>query len=164
MARPTDPNLTMRKANKRDLDFAYRLYEQIQAIHADAEPKIFKRPQEKNNYAPLFSNLLEVPNGNLLIAENNSEAIGLIYYLITETEDSLIAFKHKRVQIEQVVVSQQHRGKGYGTYMIEYVKRCAKSAGAKRVQIDAWTFNETARICYKKAGFNTARKIMFLEL
>lgn len=96
------------------------------------------------------SALKEIADSNsshLLMAEENGEFFGSLTLAVFSIPTG------KRAWIEDVVVSENARGKGIGCLLTEYVIELAASLGAKTVDLTSRPSREAANALYKKAGF-----------
>ena len=59
---------------------------------------------------------------------------------------------------------EAHQRKGIATKLFEESTRLAKEAGAKRLDLMVWGFNDKARAFYEKIGMKEQRRIMEQEL
>ena len=95
-----------------------------------------------------FKGILRSKNTHFFIAEpGNKEIIGIltiaVYNIPTGT----------KFWIEDVVVNETHRGKGYGTEIMLYAIGFARSAGAKSIELTSRPSRIAANQLYKDLGF-----------
>ncbi len=85
---------------------------------------------------------------NCLVIEENEKVIGfaslIIYYLPT---------LGKMGEIEDGVVDEEYRGRGFGREIVEALISLAKEKKLKRIQLTSNPRRETARALYGKLGF-----------
>ena len=87
----------------------------------------------------------ENPIYHLLIAEENSIILGIaIYYIKYST------WKGKCVFLEDIIVTENERGKGTGAKLFEEVIRISKEMKVRRMEWQVLDWNEPALNFYKK--------------
>jgi hypothetical protein len=64
----SSPDFQLRRASHADLDAFYRLFAQVQSIHADAEPDFFCPPEKDEIFKQYFEGILGDPSQHLLFA------------------------------------------------------------------------------------------------
>jgi ribosomal protein S18 acetylase RimI-like enzyme len=57
------------------------------------------------------------------------------------------------LELERIYVKSEHKGHGYGTFLIDATISMAKEFGCKYVWLGVWEHNEQALAFYRKMGF-----------
>ena len=97
-----------------------------------------------------FINHLEtVGDENVWLAESKGEVVGLT---------SLIR-KDPEAEIEPIIVSRQHRGKGIGERLLRHVSRIAKKHGILCLYVKPVARNKDAIAFFHDCGFTTVGHI-----
>lgn len=102
------------------------------------------------NRIPTIENLEKVissPNNFVFIAKNNDEIIGtltLVFYWIPSG---------LKVWIEDVIVSNNARGKGVANALMWHAIGIARENGAKKIDLSSSPWREAANNLYLKLGF-----------
>lgn len=79
------------------------------------------------------------------VAEKENEIVGVaVYYPKYST------WKGKAIYLEDLVVSEKHRGDGIGSKLFEELMRYSKEWGAARLEWQVYDWNEKARKFYSK--------------
>lgn len=73
--------MNIRRATLDDVGLLVRLNEDVQRIHAEAYPHLFKQPDYLAVAADFETRILGNAQGQVYIAEVDSEAVGYIYAL-----------------------------------------------------------------------------------
>jgi GNAT superfamily N-acetyltransferase len=87
----------------------------------------------------------ERPLFEIIILEEENQIIGMALYFI-----SYSTWKGKCIYLEDIIIRESHRGKGYGKLLFEAVISKSKSFGAKRISWQVLSWNEPAINFYKK--------------
>lgn len=61
------------------------------------------------------------------------------------------------VTIEYLYVEEKHRGRGYGSQLLERIEQQARAAGAKRIFLNTFSFQAPA--FYEKHGYQLFAKL-----
>ena len=140
-----------------DVEVVNIIRKEVNDLHVKNEPSIFKGFSfELQEHVKEYVGNLE--EKILLVYENDGEICGYaMLEFITKPENSYI-HELKFLKIEELGVSHKHRGRGFGKEIIIKVKEIAKEKGYNQIQLDAWTFNESALKFYLKNGFQTFRE------
>ncbi|MDX1277475.1 GNAT family N-acetyltransferase [Oceanihabitans sediminis] len=88
---------------------------------------------------------------------NEIAGIALIYYRYS-------TWKGKVIHLEDLIVSEKHRGKGIGTLLLDKVVLYASELGVKRVNWEVLDWNEPAIAFYEKKGANVMRDWNVVQL
>jgi ribosomal protein S18 acetylase RimI-like enzyme len=158
------PDVRLRGAGSADLDAFYRLFAQVQSIHADAEPEFFRPPEKDATFQRYFEGILGDPDQHLVFACLNGVEIGFVQYFLGLRPRSVFQLERRVGYVHGLVVDQAHRRTGCGAMLIEHVKQAARQEGAALLGIDFWSFNAAARACFEKAGFRVNKEFMWLGL
>lgn len=95
------------------------------------------------------------PNNFYVIAQLADEDIGCMQINILHS----IAGRGKaRAQLEGVHIRADHRGKGFGSQMIEWAIEQATTNGARMVQLTSSKVRPEAHEFYKKLGFENSHE------
>ena len=71
-------------------------------------------------------------------------------------------YSGKYLEMDNVVVSAEHRSRGIGQLLTDYVTELAKQEGCVMLMLDAYLENEKAHLFYERQGF-TKRGYHFLK-
>ncbi len=88
----------------------------------------------------------------------NEIAVGFILLLVRGPENDRRAF------VGDVIIEEEHRGKGYGKLIMQLVEEEAKALGLNRIGLHVFGYNETAIQLYKKLGYLTSDLVMEKKL
>ena len=79
--------------------------------------------------------------------------VGYLSYLIKGNHS-------KKLHVDQLIISENYRGKGLGKKLMDEVKNIALKNNCDRIELDCWMFNKSAIAMYEHIGFDRQR-IMF---
>jgi len=143
---PSTP--TIRTAHPGDLDSLTRL---LQSLFAIEEDFTFNEALQRRG----LQQLLDKPTAKIMVADIDGEAVGMCSGQITistaEGGPSLL--------LEDLVVSEEHRGRGLGKQLTESLELWAHGNGVSRLQLLADRHNGAALDFYKKLGWQGTQLI-----
>lgn len=151
--------MTIRIAEKRDIKELQRILLQVNQVHADGRPDLFKNGGIKYTESDLEEKLGRA--GELIfVAEENGALLGYSFIEIEENEETTSVYSHKTVYIDDLCVDEVSRGKHIGSALFEYIKQYAHEIDAYRVTLRVWECNPSARAFYDALGL----KPMYTEM
>ena len=145
--------MTIRLAEAADYEGVARLNAEVQQLHADALPRLFKPTSENIFTREVYDGMLAQPRCYLYIAVRGTEPVGYVYAEVQERPEAWFRYAQRVVYIHQLAVSRLHRRRGYGERLVQQVVALAESQGIRRLELDTWWFNAEARAFFKRLGF-----------
>ena len=134
-------NALIRKAEKKDSLAILNLIKELALFEKEPESVKLKLSDIENDgfgTKPLFE---------CIVAEINERIIGMaIYYPRYST------WNGPTIHLEDLIVSEQYKGKGIGTQLYSNFIKMAFNSGVKRVEWNVLDWNSTAINFYKKSG------------
>lgn len=144
-------HLHTRVANSDDLDRVHALLTELFTIEQDH----FNLPSEpiRNGLARVLS---EGKFGTILVLEEAGEVIGMVNLQpIFST-----AIGEPAILLEDYILSEQVRGKGYGSHFMDQIKAYCKDNGYKRITLLTDEDNDGAQRFYEKNGYAFTHSIL----
>ena len=134
-------NALIRKAEKKDSLAILNLIKELALFEKEPESVKLKLSDIENDgfgTKPLFE---------CIVAEINKRIIGMaIYYPRYST------WNGPTIHLEDLIVSEQYKGKGIGTQLYSNFIKMAFNSGVKRVEWNVLDWNSPAINFYKKSG------------
>ncbi|MFZ5969591.1 MAG: GNAT family N-acetyltransferase [Bacillota bacterium] len=135
----------------------------VQEIHANIEPEIFKR-FDKDEMEGLFKEILEEQEASAYVAYYNGQAAGYILLAKKEYRETAFKYGYSALYIDQICVQERFRGKEIGKALMEKAKSVSQETGINRIELDFWYKNMNAGQFFRTQGFETYNEKMFLML
>lgn len=130
----------------------------VQFLHAEAHPRVFKMPQSDDYAASFFEEMLADPTVTVFIAEEGANAVGYILCKLVERPNNPFTFPARILLVDQISVSAEARGKGIGAALLQQAETRARELQVERIVLDSWDFNTRAHAFFERVGFH---KFMF---
>ena len=125
----------------------------VQRIHAEAHPSVFKIPQSDDYAASFFGEMLLDPAVTIFIAEEDAKTVGYIVCKLVERLDTPFTFPARILLLDQISVSPEARGNGIGAALLKQAELLAGKWEVDRIVLDSWDFNVRAHAFFERSGF-----------
>ncbi len=145
--------MNIRPAAPSDSLLLSRLSMDVQRLHAENYPDLFKMPPSEDYAISFFEELLADPNVNIFIAEENGAATGYIVCMLVERLENPFRFATRYLHVDQISVRPVEQGKGAGAALIKQAEALARELKVGRIHLDSWDFNTGAHAFFEKMGF-----------
>ena len=152
----------VRKANKNDIGRIIELLHQVDMVHHEIRPDLFKPNTTKYNEQELEA-LLDDDSKPIFIFEDG-EVLGHAFCLITEVRDDKLLQDIKTLYIDDICVHEKARGNHVGKALYEYVHNYALSIGCNNITLNVWEGNDPALSFYRNMGMKVQKTTMEMRL
>ena len=148
-------NYIIREATLNDFDKGLlKVFIEGYRYHQYGRPDIFANISDNDLKNDLIENFDRL---NTIVILEDESIVGYLSYKIKE--------KHtKKLDVDQLVILEQYRGKGLGKKLMDEAKKIAIDNGCDRIELNCWMFNENALAMYEHIGYNRQRIIYEMEL
>lgn len=155
--------ITIRTGTEADYEALNRLRAQVNDLHVQGRPDIFKP-----GFGPALQEHLRVylsSDANAaLVAEADGQIAGfaLVDYIVRPASPYNLprSFYH----LAEFGVDAAFRRRGIAAALLAHMKQDALDRGFSRIELDMWEFNQNALAFYEAAGFRCYRRYMELPL
>lgn len=150
----------VRFANKQDLTQINKIREQVNRLHVNARPDIFRAGFGKEMEDLVYS-MLNDTDKSIIVAEREGTICGIacVEYIIKP--QSPYSFERKIYRISEFGVDEAFQRQGVGRELFAFIKQDAKEKNFSKIELDVWEFNQSAVKFYEAVGFQQYRR--FLE-
>lgn len=151
----TEATIRIRRATKDDAPILSSLNADVQRLHAEARPDLFKRPENDAFAVDHFLEILSNESVYVFIASVGELDAGYISAQIIRQPENPFMFEAECLYIDHVSVRPEQRRKGIASRLMDEVERLARERGIRNLVLDAWAFNADARRFFESKGFKT---------
>lgn len=155
--------INIRKARIEDYFSLCSVYDELDSLHLQNHPELFKKPLISSRDESDIKNIIEDSNRELFVAEYNFEIIGFTECFIATSIDHPVIKERKWVQLDNIAVKSEYQNKKVGNLLLEKVKEWAKEKNINRIELTVYSFNTNTISFYEKKGFNEISKKMYLD-
>lgn len=145
----------IRKANKNDIGRIIELLHQVNMVHHEIRPDLFKPYTTKYNEQELEA-LLD-NDSNPIFVYDDGEVLGHAFCQITDVKSHKLLQDAKTLYIDDICVDEKARGKHVGKALYEFVRDYAKSIGCYNMTLNVWEGNDPALSFYKNMGMKVQK-------
>jgi GNAT superfamily N-acetyltransferase len=142
----------------------FDLFGELGSLHHDVQPEFFRKPENDGLFREFFDKALVSEEQFLIIGSLDDEPVGYIFFRKWMRPKDILLVGYSILYIHHLIIKEGHRYQGYGGAFIDYSKKTAKELGITRMGIDFWHFNEPARQCFSREGFEVLQHVMWLDL
>jgi GNAT superfamily N-acetyltransferase len=129
------------------------LFDELDALHRDARPDIFRKPAGDARSRDDMASLVAGEGGTILVADAGDCLVGVAVALLRHPLSHPLLIARKTVEIDNVVVRRGSRRQGIGRRLVAACVEWARQRGADDVEIAVHDFNVGAAAFYGALGF-----------
>lgn len=155
--------MEIRRAVAGDARLVSRLNRNVQRLHADALPGLFKSPTDDAFAPDAFAALVADPAVHLLIGTVGDSPVGYLYGQIIHYRENPFRSVLTYGLVDQLAVSPAFQRRGYGEQLLRASLAIFRDAGIARVELAVWAFNDSARHFFERQGFAVSQYRMSRE-
>lgn len=151
----------VRKATNNDLSAITQLYREQFREMAKLIPDFIKEGEQSTEF---IENIIAKDDSDILVYEYNRNIVGFILLQAKTRPDFDFIIPGKYCYIMDIIVTEKHRGKGFGTTLMNSAKDWAKEQNCNFVNLDVLVNNSAAIRLYNKLGFIPKAQEMYCKL
>ena len=155
--------MTVRIADERDLERVNELRRQVNDLHVEGRPDVFKpgfNEQLKNYVYTVYND----PCKDIAVAEKDGVICGYAVLNRFTKPETPFMYERSYVDVDEFGVDKAFRRQGIGRALMEYIRTYAKDNDFDRIELNMWEFNEGALRFYEDIGFGTYRRYMEMDV
>lgn len=142
----------IRKGTESDIKGIQDLLIQIDLIHHNARPDIFKGPTFKYTEDELKGLLKNEKTPIFVCVDEDDNVIGHAFCVCEQEINHNVLTDIKTLYIDDICVDENKRGQNIGKSLYEYVLDFAKENGFYNITLNVWECNPGAIEFYKRMG------------
>ena len=144
--------LNVRHATNEDIPAILNLLVQVDMVHHNGRPDIFKGPATKYN-ADRLKDIIADPAAPVFVCvDENGEVMGHAFCVHKQELNDNVLTDIKTLYIDDICVDEEARGKHIGKSLYEYVVQYARSNGFYNITLNVWSCNPNAMKFYEAMG------------
>ena len=148
----------VRKAEKRDIESVLRLLVQVNMVHHNGRPDLFKGPATKYTRDELET-IFQNPATPVFVCTDDADAVqGYIMCVFKQAVNDHILTDIKTLYIDDLCVDETIRGRGIGEALYNHAVAFARETGCYNVTLNVWALTPSALRFYESRGM-TPQKI-----
>ena len=148
----------IRLATTNDIPRLLELLHQVNMVHYERRPDIFKPHTTKYN-AEQLQDLLTQPDKAIFVYEDESVQ-GYAFVQMEDVHDDILLQDMRTLYIDDICVDEQARGKHVGKQLFDHVRAYAEKLGCGAITLNVWEGNDAAMAFYRKLGMSVRKTCM----
>ena len=146
--------MSIRRAKEQDIADILRLLVEVNMVHHNIRPDLFKGPATKYSAAELSEKLKDDSEPVFVFTDTEDRLLGYIFCQTEVTEESPLRTGIRTLYIDDLCVDERSRGQHVGRQLYEYVLAYARENGFYNVTLHVWGENDSALKFYRKMGMS----------
>ena len=148
----------IRKANNSDIKRIIELLHQVNMVHFEKRPDLFKPHTTKYNEQELGALLADELKP--IFVYDDGIVQGYAFCQINEVKDDILLQDIKTLYIDDICVDEHARGRHIGKALFEFVRDYARSIGCRNITLNVWEGNDAALSFYRNMGMRVQKTTM----
>ena len=143
----------VRRAQKEDINGLLKLLVQVDMVHHNGRPDLFKGPATKYN-AEELEQIINCDDTPVFVCTDESgEIFGHAFCISKQEIGNSVLTDIKTLYIDDICVDEDHRKQHIGTRLYNHVRDFAKANGFYNMTLNVWNCNPGAMKFYESLGF-----------
>ena len=152
----------IRKATEKDIPRLIELLHQVNMVHHELRPDLFKPNTTKYDEAELRQLLAD--DLTPVFVYEQMTVLGYAFVRIEQTQGDRLLQDRQTLYIDDLCVDIAARGQHIGSQLFDFVHRWAEQQGYQSITLNVWAGNESAFKFYQKAGMKIRKRCRELKL
>ena len=143
--------MDIRRAEEKDLEGIKQLLFQVNQVHANGRPDLFKSGGIKYTDDELRA-IIADHDRPVFVYAPGGRVLGYVFCIFEETQETSSLRPVRTLYIDDLCVDETARGQQIGRRLYDRAVQLARDSQCARVTLHAWNFNEKAFGFYEKLG------------
>lgn len=142
----------IRRARECDMKDINRLLVQVNMVHHQGRPDLFREGKKKYTDEQLRELIHDDSRPIFVAVDDQERVLGYAFCIFQQHLDDNILTDIRTLYIDDLCVDETIRGQHIGKSLYEAVLAFARESGCYNVTLNVWTLNEGAMKFYEKCG------------
>lgn len=144
--------MVVRRAEEKDIPRILELLVQVDMVHHNGRPDLFKGPATKYNEAQLKAILSDDTKPVFVCTDEDGWVMGHAFCVHQQVVGDSVLTDIRTLYIDDICVDEQARGRHVGSALYDAVIAYAREQGFYNVTLNVWTCNPGAMKFYEAMG------------
>ena len=140
------------RAKAADIPRILELLVQVNMVHHNGRPDLFKGPTTKYSGDELAELLRDDRRPVFVYRDETGTVLGYAFCVMNEVRGDRLMQDMRTLYIDDLCVDERARGRGIGKALYQYVLGYARESGCYNVTLNVWSLNAPAMKFYEKCG------------
>ncbi len=155
--------MNIKISRNNDPQLIARLNHDVQKLHHEIEPDIFKT-FSLERMTNVFTKLLDDSSISAFVAFADETPAAYILFSEKYVEENDFKYGYSVLHIDQLCVDSPYKGRGIGKMLVDFAKQYAKDNNIKRVEMNYWTKNQNSGDFFRSQGFINFNERLFIDI
>ena len=144
--------MNIRRARLSDIPRLFELLRQVNNVHADGRPDLFKHDRTKYSASELETLVTNDGKPIFVSADDNGLVLGYAFcrFDVEKGDGNLVPGKD--LYIDDICFDENFRGRGLAKELFVWVEDFARKEGCRRITLHVWECNPIAAAFYAGRG------------
>ena len=142
----------VRRALKEDISEILELLIQVDMVHHNGRPDIFKGPATKYNAEELETIIADDSTPVFVCVNEDGKILGHAFCIHKQFKNDSVLTDIRTLYIDDICVDENIRGQKVGETLYNYVVEYAKAEGFYNITLNVWSCNPGAVKFYETMG------------
>ncbi|MCI9402732.1 MAG: GNAT family N-acetyltransferase [Oscillospiraceae bacterium] len=147
----------VRRADAGDIPAVLKLLVQVNMVHHNGRPDLFKGPATKYTREQLLDIFADEHTPVFVCTDELGTVLGYAFCILKQLTDDNIMTDVKTLYIDDLCVDENIRGRHVGRTLYDHVTDYARSLGCYNVTLNVWALNDSAMTFYEKLGMKVQK-------
>ena len=151
---------SVRTAKSEDIPSILALLVQVDMVHHNGRPDIFKGPTTKYDAKQLEEIIKNKETPVFVCVDEEGNVTGHAFCIHKQEKNDRVLTDIKTLYIDDICVDEKSRRQGVGEALYNYVSEYAKNLGFYNITLNVWNCNPGAMKFYEKMGLKPLKVCM----
>lgn len=142
----------VRRAEIGDIPAILELLVQVDMVHHNGRPDLFRGPATKYNAEELKEIIANEKTPVFVCVNDEGKVLGHLFGMFKQELNDSVQTDIKTLYIDDICVDEAARGQGVGRTLYDYIKGFAKNEGCYNITLNVWCCNPDAMKFYENMG------------
>ena len=145
--------MEIRDMESKDYPEIDRLMKELHELHVQGRPDLYTELEHPYSQEE-FEKIVNDPETIAIVSQEEGKVTGLCIGTLRKKSGMV---EMRTLYMDDLVVDRDYRGKGIASQLYREMEERGRKAGAKRLDLMVWKFNERARRFYEKIGLKVQK-------
>ncbi len=143
--------MLIRRAQNKDVPKILDLLRQVNLVHYQGRPDLFKKGTKYNDHQ-LMEMLGDEERPIFVATDEKDQVVGYVFCIFEQPKDDNILTDVKTLYIDDLCVDESQRGRHIGRQLYDHTVEFAREKGCYNLTLNVWSCNAPAMKFYESCG------------
>ena len=152
--------MIVRRACENDIPGILELLVQVDMVHHNGRPDLFKGPATKYNAAELREIIADDSTPVFVCTDDDGYIAGHAFCIHKQVKDDAVLTDIRTLYVDDICVDEKMRRNHIGEKLFSHVREYAEKEGFYNITLNVWTCNPGAARFYESLGLRPQKTCM----